>query len=69
MKIYRKKDNKLSNDIEERVKNVQNNPSLRKINSKNLGYNVYLQPIFPKTSVNLENYTRQKLFMANKIHE
>ena len=69
MKIYRKKDTKIPNDIEDKVRNSQNNPSLRKINSKNLGYNVYLQPIFPKTSVNLENYTKHKLFMANKIHE
>ena len=69
MKIYRKKDTRIPNDIEDKVRNSQNNPSLRKINSKNLGYNVYLQPIFPKTSVNLENYTKNKLFMANKIHE
>ena len=69
MKIYRKKDTRIPNDIEDKAKNSQNNPSLRKINSKNLGYNVYLQPIFPKTAVNLENYTKHKLFMANKIHE
>lgn len=69
MKIYRKKNDKLSNDIQDKAKNSHNDPSLRKNNSKNLGYNVYLQPIFPKTSVNLENYTKHKLFMANKIHE
>ncbi len=69
MKIYRKKDTRIPNNIEDKVNNSQNNPSLRKINSKNLGYNVYLQPIFPKTSVNLENYTKHKLLMANKIHE
>ena len=71
MKIYRKKDKdgKVHNESQDKVKNSQNDPSLRKINTKNLGYSVYLQPIFPKTSVNLENYTRNKLMMANKIHE
>jgi hypothetical protein len=47
--------------------NLSEIPKKVKKNGQGQG-NIYLQPIFPKSNINLESYTRQKLIIANKMH-
>lgn len=40
-----------------------------KYNNVKANANIYLQPLFPKTSVNLENFNKHKMAFSQKIHE
>ena len=68
--MYRKKQSKGNGEAEKAEGNT-NLPEIPKKTKRSIQGqgNVYLLPIFPKTNINLENYNRQKLIMATKIHE